>query len=283
MVSILAGLRSAPDRRGRVFGLLGLTNGAGSVVGGLAVGALVENLGYPAMFSALALTLLLWVLAAARVDDRPPVPRGGAPATAGGPQFGVAAWAVFLAVLLMAAAAFAGMLGRSLLMDQLGFAAAAIAGTTAVAGAVSLPVPLTGGWLSDRLGRAPLLVAGALLGALGLALLATAAALWQILVAMGLVAIMMTSGIAVGLALVADLVPEAGQGRAMALLNAATWVGAIVGFGAFGIAAAGIGLAPALLASASLPLLAAAVLATPMVAGATGGHWLPSRAGTRPQ
>ena len=34
---------------------------------------------------------------------------------------------------------------------------------------------------------------------------------------------------AVGSALVTDLVPEAGRGRALALLNAATWLGAIVG------------------------------------------------------
>jgi NNP family nitrate/nitrite transporter-like MFS transporter len=280
-VSILAGVRAEPDRRGTVFGAVGLAGAVGSVVGALAAGGLVERRGYPAMFTATALALLAWLVAAALVDDHPDQPGEAAPG--GGVRPGAAFRSVFLATLLMAAAGFAAVLGGSLLMDRLGFAAAAISGTAAVAAAVAVPVPLVGGWLSDRLGRLPMLVACALLGGLGLVVLAGAATVWQVWIAMSLVAVMVATGGAIGPALVADLTPGVGRDRAVALVNAATWLGAIVGFAGFGTAASVVGVPAALLAGAALPVLAIAVLVLAVrVPAAAAPSVPPARRGPAP-
>ncbi|MGD8793263.1 MAG: MFS transporter, partial [Anaerolineae bacterium] len=63
LVGILTGLSAGEDERGKIFGILSLTGGLGGFLGGLATGFVVERWGFPAMFSAMALFLILWPLA----------------------------------------------------------------------------------------------------------------------------------------------------------------------------------------------------------------------------
>ena len=84
---------------------------------------------------------------------------------------------LLLAHVIAFGANFVSLLGRPLLMDNLGFDSAAISGVVAVGGAVSLPFPLLVGWLSDRIGRYSLLVLCFLISALGLFALAASKSL----------------------------------------------------------------------------------------------------------
>jgi MFS family permease len=266
LLNILAGLQAGPEERGRVFGVLTLANPVALLVGGLASGPIVDQWGFPALFTACAFFLALLPAAALFLHDPPGPHRKGArepDARAGGGRgagLGWAFWVLFGAAVLAMIGNFVSVLGRSLAMDGLGFSAAAISSTGAAGGAVSLPLPLVVGWLSDRLGRRRFLVAAYLAGAVGLVLLARSAALWHFWVAVSLMYVQNALNSAVGSAFVADLVPAPRLGRGLALFTATTWIGGVVGFAATGYAVQGAGLATTLLAAAALPAAGAALL-----------------------
>jgi len=181
LTSILAGLLARQEKRGQVFGVLSLAGPVGMLVGKLASGPIVDRWGFPAMFAALALFSLLWPVAALMVKDTRiarPV-RGKDAAAELSSALGWMFWLLFLASLAVSIANFVSILGRSLVMKDLGFSAAAISSTGAVGGAVALPLGLLSGVVSDRLGRKGLLALGFLASALGLGLLGFAASLWH--------------------------------------------------------------------------------------------------------
>lgn len=118
---------------------------------------------------------------------------------------------------------------------QAGLALAVLALVTVVA---SLP----SGWLADRLGRRPLMLAGGLLGAAGIGLMPAAS---SIEVVIGFGALMAIGSAAFGSAswaMLADITESAHSGRLLGLANAGT-AGAAALAGAFGpiIDAAGFG------------------------------------------
>ena len=53
VITIITGLFASEDKRGTVFGFLGLTMGLGAILGGLTVGPMIDRWGYPTMFSVL--------------------------------------------------------------------------------------------------------------------------------------------------------------------------------------------------------------------------------------
>ena len=60
LIVILTGLSAGEHERGKIFGILSLTSGLGALIGGLATGFIVDRWGFAAMFSAMALFLVLW-------------------------------------------------------------------------------------------------------------------------------------------------------------------------------------------------------------------------------
>ena len=70
LVNTLAGLSAADDARGKIFGVLSLNAGLGTLFGGLAMGPIAERWGYPALFTCLSLFGLLWPVAALTLQDR---------------------------------------------------------------------------------------------------------------------------------------------------------------------------------------------------------------------
>ena len=253
--SILAGLFAGADERGRVFGTLSLTSGLGSLIGGLSTGWLVDRWGYPAMFAAVSLLAAVWPLAALFVQDRPaPAPRAE-PSAAGGRLRLGASFALFLAAGVAAAVGhFISVLGRSLAMDGLGFAATAISSVVALSSVLSLPVPLLAGWLSDRVGRKRFLFLGYGLAVAGLLAMAASSALWHFWAATALLslALAMTGGVSP--ALVTDLVPREVLGRGMSFYNATGWIGGIIGYASAGYLLQGMGPVRSFLIAAALPL-----------------------------
>jgi MFS family permease len=262
LLSILASLSVAKEARGKVFGILGLTNGLGALIGGGITGVLVDRWGYATLFTVLTLLFIPRIVAAFFLEDKvvAPAPALQTPKARASVRLGRDFYLLFGASLAAAVVSYMGMLVRSLAMDQRGFAAAAISSTVAVAGVVTLPVGLTIGLLSDRLGRKPFLIMSNLVAVAGMLLLMASASLWQFWVAVSLLFVTGSIATSVGSALATDLVSPSKRGRGMSLFSAANYVGGIAGFGITGYAVQTLGMSATLLLGAGLPLVAIALL-----------------------
>ena len=93
-----------------------------------------------------------------------------------------------------------------------------LAGLTLITVLAAVPA----GWLADRLGRRPLMLAGAALSAAGTLLLIAAGSQWQILLVGGLMALGSAAFAGANWAMTADLVPPAEAARFMGLANVGT-------------------------------------------------------------
>lgn len=260
-ISILAGLFAGKAERGKVFGILSLSFAVGALIGGLAAGPIVDHWGYPALFSILSLVSVLWPAAGLFLQEKEGTgPEPGAEAVAA-PSSGLGRG--FYLLFTAAIAAAVGMLvfyvGRTLMMDDLGFPAAAITRAVAIGGAVSLPLPFLVGCLSDRVGRKPFLVLGYLAVTFSLMALSVSTSLWHFWAASFLGSLSGIGG-AVGTAFVTDLVPKGSLGRALSLFGASTWIAAIIGCAGTGYAMQTLGPLPTCLVGATLPLVAMALL-----------------------
>jgi MFS family permease len=125
------------------------------------------------------------------------------------------------------------VLGRSLIMDSQSFDATAISSSGAIGAIISLPFPLFIGWLSDRLGRKPLIMICYLASLIGLAVLASSSSLWHFWVAMALQSII-GAGVAVGSALITDLVPRDALATPLSVYSSTQFIGYVIGFGGMG-------------------------------------------------
>ena len=260
--SITAGLCANESERGKVFGLLALTTAFGTLLGGGLAGPIVSRWGYASLYAILALIGLLGPLAGLLWEERgiAPAPSPKAAEAGNGAGLGKSFYILFAANLASAVAGFAFFLGRSFVMTDLGFDAAALTTAGAIGCALALPVPLLAGWLSDRLGRKLFMAISFLATTAGLLVLSASTALWHFWAASMLFTLSNASG-PVANALVTDLVPRQALGRALAISNATTWLGGIAGCVLTGYAAQNLGTAPTLVAGAFLPLVATGLLA----------------------
>jgi MFS family permease len=262
LISIAAGLSAQAGERGKVFGVLALTAELGAVVGGGLAGPLVDRWGYASMYAVLSLIGILGPLVGLLWEER-----GGATAPSTEialPRkesgLGRSFHLLFVASLGAAVASFVLFLGRSFVMVDLGFDAAALSSAAAIGGAIALPCPLLAGWLSDRMGRKRFLAFSFLATTMGLLALCASTLLWHFWAASMLFTLSFAGG-PVGSAIVTDLVPREALGRGLAVYNATMWLGGIAGCLLTGYAVQGWGVTPTLLAGACLPLIAAGLLA----------------------
>jgi MFS family permease len=262
LISILVGLFARETERGRAFGILALTNPLGSLVGGFMAGPIADRWGYTAMFAVLSLFGILWPLTGFLLKDKEVARvQPGETATAEKrPGLGGSFYLLFLASLAAMVASFVSTLGRSLVMNDLGFAATAISSAGAISGAATLPLPPLIGWLSDRVGRKLFLALGYLIGTVGLLVLPASVSLWHFWVASLLLSIFWAVNIGVGPALVTDLVPRESLGRGVSLFSTTTWIGGIIGFAGTGYAVQALGMTATFVVGAFLTLMAILLL-----------------------
>ncbi len=262
LIGISAGLCAEEGERGKVFGLLALTAELGALFGGGLAGPIADRWGYPSMYAVLSLIGTLGPLAGLLwEEDRVATTQSlkTAPARKGA-GLGKSFHLLFVASLGAAVASFVFFLGRSFVMADLGFDAAALSGAGAIGGAIALPVPLLAGWLSDRLGRKRFVALSFLATTAGLLVLCASTALWHFWAASMLFTLSFVGG-PVGSALVTDLIPRESLGRGLAVYNATTWLGGIAGCAITGYAAQSLGTSPTLMVGAFLPLIAIGLLA----------------------
>jgi MFS family permease len=262
LISIAAGLCAEGRERGKVFGLLALTAELGALFGGGLAGPIASRWGYASLYAVLSLIGILGPLAGllwaegdvATVPSLKTAPAGKSVGLGKSFHF------LFVASLGAAVASFVFFLGRSFVMTDLGFNAAALSSAGAIGGAVALPVPLLAGWLSDRLGRKRFVAFSFLATTAALLAMCASTALWHFWAASMLFTLSFAGGPA-GSALVTELVPRQALGRGLAMYNATTWLGGIAGCALTGCAAQSLGTAPTLVAGAFLPLVAIGLLA----------------------
>jgi MFS family permease len=256
VVNILAGLFAAEYERGRIFGLIGLTFGLGAIVGGLSVGPIVDRWGYPTMFSVLAVFSVILPATAIFVKDKKieRVPNHTTPEYREKPSFGKAFFVLLVAHLIAVIVNGTRNIGRSLAMNNLGFAATAITSTGVIGGLVSLPFPFVLGWLSDRLGRKRLMVICYASFVIGMVMYAISKSLWHFWIASTVLSIGLISN-SVGNAFVTDLVAPKALGRGVSLFQGIGWIGNVIGLAVAGYVFQNLGISTAMLISAALPLI----------------------------
>lgn len=142
-------------------------------------------------------------------------------------------------------------LGADAAGGEAGLVLAALALVTVAA---SIPF----GWIADRLGRRPLMLAGGAMGASGIALLPSAGSLAEILAFGALMACGSAAFGSASWAMLADLSPSADAGRLMGLANLGT-AGAAAAAGLFGLLVDGAGYGPAFVVAAASSLAGGAL------------------------
>jgi MFS family permease len=256
LASILTGLSAGEHERGKIYGILSLSNGLGSLIGSLFIGYIAERWGYPAMLTAVALFFVLSPLASFFLEEKDSQPSIDEAGTAKqklplGRNFQL----LFTASLVASISAFVIALGRSLKMDALDFGALAISATSAIGGLVAMPIPFLMGWLSDRSGRKLYLYLGYLAGMVSLFVLARSISLWNFSLVIVLQAIFFGINMSVGNALVIDIVPPQSLGRGLSLFSATSWIGGILGFAGAGYAMQNLGVSTTFIIAMCLPLI----------------------------
>lgn len=264
------------DRRGLASGLKGFMDLTGAMLGFVILGQLLgSGRLWPAIGAIAAVLVIAYLLAVLLTPEDQP--RNAAAATTRRPSFG-SIFRVDLteqtAFVRLIAARFLFLLGiygtgRFLLFfvaDRLGLSegqAAEQAGTllAGLALVTVLASPLTG-WLADRLGRVPLMIAGALFSAASALMLAWANSAGEILLFGGLMSLGSAAFAGGSWALLADLVPRNESARFFGLANFST-AGAAAVAGLFGPVIDGVErISPGMGFSVLFILAAAAFLAS---------------------
>jgi MFS family permease len=260
LLGILTGLSAGVQERGKIYGLLGLTNGLGALVGGLGIGWLVDRLGYPSMFNIIAACMVIGPLSAILIEDKKlsqtdseQIPSQRLPGM--GKNF----YLLFASCILISMTSFFVLLIRSIVMDDLNFAPLAISSTGAIGGLVAMPFPFLMGWFSDRIGRKTLIFAGYLTGLASLIIIAFSRQLWHFGLAIAVNGIAMGSN-SIGNALVNDLVPPPSLGKALSIFGAAVWIGGVAGFAVAGAALQNLGFTPTIIIGGCLAVASLALL-----------------------
>ena len=236
LVMVFTGRSAGKDQRGRWFSLIALTTPLGAVIGGSAIGWLVETQGYKVMFAVLGLVYALWPLTGILLVKDPQAALMTAPGTRAASQvrpdrrFSL----LVLVVLLVAMTISISRLGLSLTMKASLFSAAAIVGTNVVGGLVTIPFVLGLGLLSDRIGRRPLLALAGLLAALSTLLLLNANRLWQFWVVSAAVLVARSLSGSLASALATDILSPESLSKALPQLSSMNWVAGVLGFASTG-------------------------------------------------
>jgi MFS family permease len=265
MISIITALSTVKEERGKVFGLQALASGIGGLLAGALGGIVAERWGFPRLFVVMAATSMLMLLIAIFIQDGPLSYEGAQPQTGDGKPVGEKVSLGQLVPLLLAAhllirlGLLVGDLGAPLAMTQLGFTAAAVSSAVAVSAAVTLPLPLILGWLSDKAGRKRLLLLCYGIGALALLVLASSTWIWHFWLSASLMAIS-NAGNGVTQAFVADLAPPQAIGRSMSLFHSTSLFAGIIGLSGGGYMMQSLGISSALLLSVCLPVMAMTLL-----------------------
>jgi MFS family permease len=259
---------TAPDVRGRAYGLHRAMDNAGAVLGpGVAAGLLLFGLSERGVFLAAAIpaAIVIGVLALGIRETpragvvsgaRPPAPVSRATLGQLGPGFGKLLALVFVFALASSSDAF-----LLLRLGELGISGVGVALIWAAHNAVRTLVVFAGGRVADRVDRRRLLVFGWTLYAIVYAGFALAGSALAVAVLLGVYALHYGAVEAAERALIADFAPADLRGSAFGWYHATVGFAALPASAVFGALWSTVGASIAFAASSALALIAAVGLA----------------------
>jgi len=252
--TMLTGQAAPEKERGAAMGILGMSNGVGSIIGGLGAGWLADHAGFVGLWEACgAVCLLVVVGALVSVEKAPPEQVTRAGSTRPSAALGLPLILIVASYFMLSVTNAVANLGRSLSMGHLGFSMFTINLTQVLSGGVTLVLSFGLGWLSDRIGRRPVLLASYFLTGAAMITLGLSSQLWHFCVAFGLTSAVAVC-MAIGPAYVLDVVPRESAALGVSLFQAAFWAGNIAGPVTLGFAFERFGTEPPILASVLFPL-----------------------------
>jgi MFS family permease len=235
----------APEHRGSAAGLKGSMDLGGALLGFVVLGQLLEDQQTSSALLAIAAVLIVTAVltfALVREQRQPANPAPVRVTLRDAFQLDLRrhrafAWLVVARFLFLLGTYAVGRFLLYFVADRLrldvGRAAGAAGELLAALTLLTLVAMPLGGWIADRFGRMPLMVAGALLSAAGVLLLIGATSRFQILIFGSLMAIGSAAFASANWALTADLAPPAEAARFFGLANIGT-AGAAAAAGLFG-------------------------------------------------
>lgn len=235
MVSTLTGLFAMSDRRGQTFGIIGSTFALGALLGGVIAGPIVDRWNFQVLFFVMGSLTVIVPFVALFLEDKVTQQDTVTDKPRRIRDLGWMFALLFLASSLTYITPYIGSLARPLVMNKLTFSPTAVSSTVAVSGAVSLILTWFAGWLSDRIQRTHLMILCYLANVAGMVLLVFATQLWQFQMSAALL-LGVNVSLAVGSALITDIVSPENLGRALSLFSSTAWIGGIIGYSFTGIA-----------------------------------------------
>jgi MFS family permease len=275
LVSAMVGQQARENERGRVFGVIGFITGLGTVLSGFLYGRIVDGYGFETLLVLNLGISVLWTILSLFYQEPAELPRmKKADNRPGKPVLKSSFFLVVIAAILGWVAINGGKLGITLVMTGLNFTAGDVSLTTGIASLAALAVPLFLGWLSDQIGRKPLLLTLNLLGLGGLLLISQNPELTGFCAASALLSLYGCFG-GLSNALAADLAPRQSLGFALALINSSAHVAGIFSSMLLGLGIHALGSKIPFLIAMLLPLAAAILISVvaekkPAISGLIG-------------
>jgi len=238
ITSVLTTFHTPSSERGKAFGLLALTSPLGALIGSLVIGRLVAWSGYSLMFVVLAVEWSMFpILAFTKVLYEPtsePSPSRTVPTNPASIQPGTYFLLLLATVLLGSMTVSVGRMGFSMTMKDQMFTASEVSTANAFGGLLTIPVTLTIGAFSDRLGRKRFLFMGYILAMGSTLLLVTAHELWQFWLVASMTLASRSVITSMSPAYASDLLSRSALGRSLPLVGTMNWVSGVVGFAGSG-------------------------------------------------
>jgi DHA1 family multidrug resistance protein-like MFS transporter len=260
-ISMFAAASAEANERGKWFGLISLTNPLGAILGSMAVGYLVEQHGYGVMHTWLAAEYALWPVMALLIQGKITVEKTLAkPSQSGVAISGKPIFLLMSAALLTAFTVSVARMGLSLEMKAQNFSASEISNANVIGGVVTIPIILSMGMLSDRLGRRLFLIVGMMVSASSAVLLGVANHLWQFWMISAAVLAARSINPSLASALAVDILAPGALNKGLARLNAINWIAGIIGFAGAGYLMENLGTAALFHMAAGASFSAAALV-----------------------
>jgi len=257
----ITGMYADKNERGKIFGLLALTTGIGSIIGGLTFGKFADLYGFQTLFRLLSVFAAICPIITCLIDDKKnkAILWLDSSSINESLKFGKCFSLLIIVGFLGGFVFLLGRLGISLAMNIKGFKLAEISLTTAVGGLISLPFIYMIGWLSDKFGKIKLLSVCFIFGTVSMIVLLNSSVFFHFIIASAIL-ILLSISQNIGAAFVTDLVPKQLLGKGISIYTASNWFGGIVGFTLGGIIIHNFGLTYAFIVCAIIPIFALLLL-----------------------
>lgn len=259
IVLILTGIFADENQRGTTFGILATASSLGAIIAGLYAGQILDLLDFQGLFVVTGFLFFIPMFALPLLEDAPHVKPKKSKVDEPKIPLGIVFWLLFFASVLLNGANFSNGMIRPILMNSLAFDSQAISSTVTVTGLGTILLPFAIGWLSDRIGRKPLLIVVYALVLMSLVVTMSAIDLWHFWLASVLGGMIIT-GFALGSALLTDIVRPEALDQALSRFASTQWFGGVLGYLLTGIALENLGINPTLIAGVMILIVAIVLL-----------------------